>query len=90
MTLHLKPMASGAHLQLSLHGTLPQAQPPQSRRRLLATLELAARPGVLDVVLSADASDDWAWSQPWTDALDEVASVFSVRFAVRGGRHAGR
>lgn len=90
MTLHLTPTASGEHLQLSLHGTLPQEQTPQTRRRLLAMLESVARPAALDVALSADGSDDWAWSQPWTDALDEVASVFSVRFIARGGRRAGR
>lgn len=90
MKLHLRPTASGEHLQLSLHGMLPQAQTPQSRRRLLAMLESVARPAALDVALSADGMDGWAWSHPWTDALDDVVSVFSVRFVARGGRRAGR
>ena len=90
MTLRLRPTVSGGRVKLSLSGSLPSAQTPQSRRHLLSLLDAAAGPARLDVVLSVDESESWAWSEPWTEALDEVANTFSVRFAVPRGRHAGR
>lgn len=88
--LRLKPSENGERIKLSMRGWLSSKQTPQTRRRLLALMKEVARPARLDVVFSADASDNWAWCQPWTEALDDVPTGFSVRFAVRGGRHARR
>jgi hypothetical protein len=65
--------------QLTLTGVFPSAMTPERRRRLLAVSSRWSRCG-LDVVLPVDDEFRADWWDAWTDALEAVPGLLSVRF----------